>query len=585
MSAATRRQIELPGSLAAPYQDALKQLGASRAVARLFERDASLWKSDEAHAAVIQNRLGWLDSPAWLDARREELRAFAKEIRDGGFTRIVLLGMGGSSLAPEVLQRTFRPGPGAPTLEVLDATDPAAVRGMERRGRIDKTFFLVSSKSGSTTETRSQYRFFRAAVEAAGLPDAGKRFAAVTDGGSALEAMAAKEGFRRIFLNPSDIGGRYSALSYFGMVPAALLGLDLDALSARAGAAREETRAEDPARNAALRLGAFLGAAAKAGRDKMTLLFPGPLRPFGFWVEQLVAESTGKEGRGIVPIEGEPLGPAHHYGKDRIFVVLTIAGSPDADLDRLQAELTSEGAPCARIEIPDPEELGGEFLRWEAATAFAGALLGINPFDEPNVQESKDATKRLLDALERDGRLPEEPFRTTDGAIGIGAHPALWSRMTGGLPAHPSLESVLQRFFGLARPDDYVAVLAYVERTAESEAAFALLRRAVRNATHLPILQGYGPRYLHSIGQLYKGGPATGLFLILTADPAPGTDASIPGSPYSFAQLERAQALGDVESLAAHGKAVLRLHLGSDVAAALGALNQAAERAVAAQAG
>jgi hypothetical protein len=231
------------------------------------------------------------------------------------------------------------------------------------------------------------------------------------------------------------------------------------------------------------------------------------------------------------------------------------------------------------------EELAGEFYRWEAATAFAGALLGIDPFDEPNVQESKDATKRLLDALERDGRLPEEPFRTTDAGIGIGAATPLWARMTKGLPAHPSLESALQRFLGLARSDDYVAVLAFVERTAESESAFALLRRAVRNATHLPALQGYGPRYLHSIGQLHKGGPPTGLFLILTADPPSGGDVEIPGSPFTFGQLERAQALGDLESLAAHGKPALRLHLGSDVPAALAALNQAVERAVAARVG
>jgi len=583
MPSARRTQVEQPGSLTASYHDALRQLGEARAATRLFDRDATLWKSDEAHAAVIQNRLGWLEAPAWLAAHGEELRGFATEIREAGFTRVVLLGMGGSSLAPEVLQRTLRPGPGAPTLEVLDATDPAAVRGVEARGRLDRTFFLVASKSGSTVETRSQYRYFRAAVEGAGLPDAGRRFAAITDEGSALQTMAAAEGFRRVFLNQADIGGRYSALSYFGMVPAALLGLDLGDLAARAAAAREEARGEDAAANAALRLGAFLGAAAKAGRDKMTLLAPGPLRPFGFWVEQLVAESTGKEGRGIVPVEGEPLGPAHRYGKDRVFVFLGLAGSPDADLARLQADLVDAGAPCVRIEIPDAEALGGEFFRWEAATAYAAVLLGIDPFDEPNVKESKDATNRLLDTLRKEGRLPEAPFRATDGGIGIGAADPLWARMTKGLPAHPSLESVLQRFLGLARSDDYVAVLAYMKRTADTESAFALMRRAIRNATHLPVLQGYGPRYLHSIGQLHKGGPPTGLFLVLTTDTAPGEDAPIPESHFSFAALERAQALGDLESLAAHGKAALRLHLGHEPAAALGAINLAVERAVAAR--
>jgi len=583
MPAATRTQVEQPGSLAASYDDALRQLTALRATKRLFDRDPSLWKSDEAHAAVIRNRLGWLDAPAWLAARREELRAFAKEIRGAGFTRIVLLGMGGSSLAPEVLQRTLRPGPGAPTLEVLDATNPGAIRGIEQRGRLDKTFFLVASKSGSTVETRSQYRYFRAAVESAGLPEPGKRFAAITDKGSALDKLAKAEGFRNVFLNPPDIGGRYSALSYFGMVPAALLGLDLDDLAARAGAAREETLRDAADMNPALRLGAFLAAAAKAGRDKMTLLLPGALRPFGFWVEQLVAESTGKEGRGIVPVEGEPIGPAHRYGKDRAFVFLALAGSPDTELVRLRADLVGAGAPCLQIELPDAEALGGEFYRWEAATAFAAALLAIDPFDEPNVQESKDATNRLLGTLRDEGRLPEAPYLATDGAIGIASAGPLWARMTKGLPAHPSLESVLQRFLGLARSDDYVAVLAYVERSAEAESAFALLRRAIRNATHLAVLQGYGPRYLHSIGQLHKGGPPTGLFLVLTADAPAGGDAPIPDSHFSFGQLQRAQALGDLESLAAHEKAAVRLHLGTDVAAALGSLNHAVERAMAAR--
>jgi glucose-6-phosphate isomerase len=576
-------QTEHPGSLAAPYRDAQDWLAAHEAPRRLFGRDPSLWKGDAAHAAVIGNRLGWLDAPAWLSERREELRSFAAMIREDGFTRVLLLGMGGSSLAPEVLQRSLRPGPGAPTLGVLDSTDPAAVRHAAAGARLDRTFFLVSSKSGSTIETRSQYRYFRAALDAAGVADAGRRFAAVTDPGSALDKLATAEGFRAVFRNPGDIGGRYSALSYFGMLPAALLGLDLEDLAARAARARSAAMERDAATNPALRLGAFLAGAAKAGRDKLTLLAPPSLRPLGYWIEQLVAESTGKEGRGIVPIEGEPLGPAHHYGDDRVFVFLHLASEPNADLEHLEADLTREGEPCARIVLPDPREIAGEFFRWEAATAFAGAVLGIDPFDEPNVQESKDATQRLLTALARDGRFPESAPRTEDSGVAIDADDAVWQRMTATLPAHPSLELALQRFLALAKPDDYLAVLAYIERTAESEAAFEHLRRAIRNATHLPVLQGYGPRYLHSIGQLYKGGPPTGLFLILTADPPDGTDVAIPGSAFSFAQLQRAQALGDLESLAAHGKPALRLRLGHDVGAGLRAINQAAERAVAAR--
>lgn len=575
-------QTEQPGSLAASYRDALEWLVSHNAAARLFDRDPSLWKSEPAHAAVIRNRLGWLDSPAWLQAHREELRAFAAGLRAEGFTRVVLFGMGGSSLAPEVLQRALRPGPGSPTLTVLDSTDPAALRSTEAGGKLDRTFFLVSSKSGATVETRSHYRYFRAALEAAGVPDAGRRFAAVTDAGSALDALATKEGFRAVFRNPGDIGGRYSALSYFGMVPGALLGLDFDALSSRAAQARNAAVEHNPAANPALRLGAFLAGAARAGRDKLTLLAPAALRPLGYWIEQLVAESTGKEGRGIVPIEGEPLGPAHHYGDDRVFVFLTLASQPDADLDRLEGDLVRGGTPCARIVLPDTEAIAGEFFRWEAATAFAGAVLGIDPFDEPNVQESKDATQRLLVAFARDGQFPEAPPRSEDEGVTISAGETVWQRMTAGLPAHSSLEFALQRFLSLARPDDYVAVLAYVERTAECEAAFANLRRAVRNATHLPVLQGYGPRYLHSIGQLFKGGPATGLFLVLTTDPE-CADAAIPGSDFTFAQLQRAQALGDLESLAAHGKPALRLHLGGGVTAGLASVNRAIERAVAAK--
>ena len=583
MSANVPIQTEHPGSLAASYRDALEWLVSRDAPARLGSRDPSLWKDDAAHAAVVANRLGWLGTPAWLSARREELRAFAASLREEGFTRVLVLGMGGSSLAPEVLQRTLRPGPGAPTLAILDSTDPSAIRHAAGASKLDRTFFLVSSKSGTTIETQSQYRYFRAALEAAKVAEPGRRFAAITDAGSPLDALAAAEGFRAVFRNPPDIGGRYSALSYFGMLPAAILGLDLDAMAERATSACASAMERDPARNPALRLGAFLAGAAKAGRDKVTLLAPPALRPLGYWVEQLVAESTGKEGRGVIPIEGEPLGPLHHYGDDRVFVLLTTLAEPNVELDRLAADLERTGTPWARIAVPDAQEVAGEFFRWEAATAFAGAVLAIDPFDEPNVQESKDATRRLLAALERDGRFPEEAPRSEDSGVAIGADETVWRTMTGGLPAHPSLELVVQRFLTLAKPDDYVALLAYFERTAESEAAFEHLRRAIRNATHLPVLQGYGPRYLHSIGQLFKGGPSTGLFLVLTSDPAPGEDVAIPGADYSFGQLLRAQALGDLESLGAHGKPALRLHLGSDVSAGLRAINQAAERAVAAR--
>ena len=337
------RQTEHLGSLEAATQDAIKNLSDQDAIARIAARGANLWKDDSAHAAIIRNRLGWLDLPAWLRSHVDELERFSSEVRAQGFTHVLLLGMGGSSLAPEVLQRCLRAGPGAPTLDVLDATDPAAVMSAEAAARLERTFFIVASKSGSTLETRSQYRYFRSLVEKAGLPNPGARFVAVTDPGSSLERLANEEGFRRAFLNPSDIGGRYSALSYFGMVPAALLELDLDALATRAERARQESLSPLPERNGALRLGALLGAAARGGRDKLTILTTPTLRPLGYWIEQLVAESTGKEGTGIVPVEGEPLGASHHYGADRVFVSIRLEGESAPDLERLESEVSRAG--------------------------------------------------------------------------------------------------------------------------------------------------------------------------------------------------------------------------------------------------
>jgi transaldolase/glucose-6-phosphate isomerase len=580
--AAFSRQTESPGSLEEPFRETLEALGRDGAVARLADRDPSLWKDDDAHAAVIRNRLGWLDEPGRLRGRIGELQSFSAEVRAAGFTRVLLLGMGGSSLAPEVLKRCMTPGPGAPILDVLDSTDPDAIRAAEGSARLDRSFFLVASKSGSTLETLSQYRYFRARVEGAGLSDPGSRFAAITDPGSPLEALAGAEGFRRVFRNPPDIGGRYSALSYFGMVPAALLNLDLGTLAARAEAAREESLTADPATNGALRLGAILATAAKGGRDKLTILTAPFLRPVGFWIEQLIAESTGKEGKGIVPVEGEPLGAAHHYGADRIFVSVELDGEPVSDLERLERDLTRSGAAWVRIVLSDRDQIAAEFVRWEVATAIAGAVLRIDPFDEPNVQESKDATRKILQQFESSGTMPTGEPVARDLGIEVYAEADFWARIVEGSPAHPSLEMVLQRFFTRARPGEYVALLAYLERTAGSEASFALMRRAIRNAHRVPVLQGYGPRYLHSIGQLYKGGPGTGLFLILTA--AGETDIPIPGSPYTFGQVETAQALGDAASLTSRGKPLLRLHMTEGKRAGLEALGAAVERAIAATA-
>ncbi|HMI32233.1 MAG TPA: hypothetical protein VK527_10905 [Candidatus Limnocylindrales bacterium] len=569
---------EFPGGLDSAYRATLDGLVREDAVLRLHRRDPTLWKEDAEHRGIIQNRLGWLDSPRWLREKTGELTAFASEIRAEGFTRVLLLGMGGSSLAPEVLSEIMSLAPGAPTLEVLDSTDPAAIRAAEATHRLDRTFFLVSSKSGRTIETLSQYRYFRTRLEEMAVKDPGRRFAAVTDAGSALERLAGEEGMRRVFLNPADIGGRYSALSYFGMVPAALLGLDLEALAERASQAAGATESGDPALNDALRLGAFLGTAALAGRDKLTLLMPPSLRPLGYWIEQLVAESTGKEGRGIVPVEGEPPGFARYYSADRCFVSITVASEPAPDLEGLGAELRQAGAPWIDIKLPDRTELAGEFYRWEVATAIAGQVLGIDPFDEPNVQESKDNTAVILAEIEKTGKVPSGEPRSREEGVEVYASDSLWRTLTSNTPGHQSLEMLVGRFLGLKKPGDYVALLTYLERTAASESAFAQLRREIRDAIRIPVLQGYGPRYLHSIGQLYKGGPKSGLFLIATSGDS--QDMPIPESRVTFGRLEMAQALGDMRSLESRSKPTLRLHIAGSVTQGLATIAQAVERAL-----
>jgi glucose-6-phosphate isomerase len=577
MSARTSTS-EFAGAVDAETRAALDSLVRENAVGRLFGRDATLWKKEPEHQKIILNRLGWLDAHTWLRGRIEELTAFAAEVRAEGFTRVLLLGMGGSSLAAEVLAMVMRVSPGAPTLEVLDSTDPAAVHTAETSHRLDRTFFLVSSKSGRTIETLSQYRYFRTRLESSGVPDAARRFAAITDPGSALDRLAREEHLRRVFLNPQDIGGRYSALSYFGMVPAALLGIHLEGFAERAAQAAEAAAAPEPARNDMLRLGALLGAAAKAGRDKLTLFTSPTLRPLGYWIEQLVAESTGKEGRGIVPIEGEPLGFARYYSPDRCFVSITLAFEPVPELASLGAELRQAGAPWVEITLEDRTELAAQFYRWEVATAIAGAVLGINPFDEPNVQESKDNTSAILMEVERTGKAPTGEPRSREDGVDVFASESLWSALTSQTPGHPSLEMLLGRFFALKKPGDYLAILAYLERTAATESAFAQLRREIRDAVRIPVLQGYGPRYLHSIGQLFKGGPETGMFLEITAESQ--EDLAIPGSRVTFGKLELAQALGDVRSLDARGKPVIRLHINGSVAEGLATISHAVERAL-----
>jgi hypothetical protein len=466
-------------------------------------------------------------------------------VRAAGYRRAVLLGMGGSSLAPEVLRATFGVRPGFLDLSVLDTTDPATLLAVDRSLDLDQTLFLVASKSGTTIETLSHFAYF---WQRSG--GRGTQFVAITDADTPLEALARERGFRRVFINPPDIGGRYSALSYFGLVPAALLGVDLGALLDRA--ARLAEACVTPQDNPGAQLAAALAGAALAGRDKLTLILPPELVAFGDWVEQLIAESTGKQGRGIVPVIDEPLGPSAVYGPDRLFVRLALEAAPEPPQ---LAALVAAGHPAVTLPLRDPFDLGGEFFRWEFATALVGVLLGIDPFDEPNVQEAKDATARVLAEYERLGRLPEPELAARANGVALAG------------ARGRSVEEALRAFLAQARPGDYLALQAYLPYQPAVRAALQELRVRLRDHLRVATTLGFGPRFLHSTGQLHKGGPNSGLFVQLVGDDA--EDAPIPGRPYTFGVLKRAQALGDLRALEARGRRVCRVALQGDLAASL----------------
>ncbi|HET6745615.1 MAG TPA: transaldolase, partial [Candidatus Limnocylindria bacterium] len=520
-----------------------------RVAERLWQKDGSLWAASGHAADEMAAWLGWLDLPDAMRGRINELEHLARDVRGDGYTRATVLGMGGSSLAPELFSRMVA-GAGPMELRILDSTHPDAVRAFRDWAQSARTLFCVSSKSGSTTEPNA----FHAAMSAfAPALD----FLAITDPGSALAEVARAQEFRGIIEGPPDVGGRYSALSVFGLVPAALAGVDLNLLLDRAATMAEACRR--PAQsNPGLRLGAAFGEAALAGRDKLTILTSRRLASFGDWAEQLIAESTGKQGRGIVPIVGEPVAEPERYAADRAFVVMTLddPASPDlAELSEL-ADLTSVleglGHPVVRIALSDIHEIGAEFLRWEVATAAAGIILEIDPFDQPNVQESKDATRELLDAFRRDGSLPQPPAQVEDSGLAATADAAV----LGGEPS--SVAGALRTLLASVRTGDYTAVLAYVPQDAETEASLGRVRRVLRDGLGVATTAGFGPRFLHSTGQLHKGGPDSGVFLQLTADPQ--RDLPIPGWSESFGTLIAAQALGDLRSLQSRRRRVLRLH-------------------------
>ncbi|HEU4596685.1 MAG TPA: bifunctional transaldolase/phosoglucose isomerase [Pyrinomonadaceae bacterium] len=541
---------------------AVKEADKGDVMRRIWRKDAALWKDDEAHQKIIKNSLGWLTVADTMIGVEDDLIVFADRVRnERGFKHVMLCGMGGSSLCPEVLRQSFGKQDGYPELLVLDSTDPDVVAQLDKQIDLEHTLFIIASKSGTTTEPLTFYTYWYERVGKI-KENPGDNFIAITDPGTKMEADATRDKFKRIFLNPSDIGGRYSALSYFGMVPAALMGLDIKKLLDRAERVMHACSQVVPAAdNPGARLGAILGECAKAGRDKLTIVADPKIGSFGLWVEQLIAESTGKEGKGIVPVAGEPLGPPSVYGDDRLFVSIA-AGRLDSETESKLKALEAAGHPVVYRTLTDAYDLGEEFFLWEIATAFAGWRLGINPFDQPNVQESKDATKELLEAFKRDGKLQEQMALVSEGGLTIYADDATRAALPVG-----SLLEALKAHLARAGEGDYIALLNYFEETPENERAVQQLRTHLRDATRCATTTGYGPRFLHSTGQLHKGGADNGVFMQLTA--ADASDLEIPREPYTFSTLKQAQALGDFRSLSTRGRRAVRIDLGADVTAGL----------------
>ena len=545
--AVTAPPLVLPDPLKLPaVEETLRFLEAREFLDRLWVKDATLWKGD---AATVRNRLGWLTSPTIMRGHSEDIRGFADEVRRLQYSHVVLLGMGGSSSTGEVFNDTFGSKMGFPDMLVLDSTDPGAVKHVADSINLSRTLFVVASKSGTSAETMAAYAFFRGQVEAASSPRPGMQFVAITDPGRPLDKLATETGFRRTFLNPASIGGRYSALSLFGLVPAALIGVDIKVLLERANTMVETCGNEVGVRgNPAVQLGAVLAGLARAGRDKVTLVLSEKIRGLGRWVEQLLAESLGKDGTGLVPVVDEPLGPPTVYGDDRVFVALVLEG--DDAHDGALAKLADAGHPVLRLVLRDPMDLGAEFFRWALATATAGAVLGVNPFDEPDVARAKENAAALLTEWRRSHRLPEWPADVEEDGIVL---------MTKSNKKPGSVSRGLAAHLAMAAPGDYLAIQAYLTPTAEAGRALQEMRVALRDRLRVATTVGWGPRYLHSTGQLHKGGPTSGLFIQITGDDR--EDLAIPGAGYGFSTLKSAQALGDLQSLRDGARRVIRLHL------------------------
>ncbi|HEY6769011.1 MAG TPA: bifunctional transaldolase/phosoglucose isomerase [Candidatus Sulfotelmatobacter sp.] len=571
----SRLKTSLPEPLAGQVKSTIGAWQGADTAKRLWGRDASLWTgSDEA------NWLGWLDIVEEQIAHRDQLTKVADDAKNGGFRYVLLLGMGGSSLCPEVLQMTFGRTPGFPEMHVLDSTDPAQVKAFEGKIDIPATLFIVSSKSGSTLEPNifKQY-FFEKTKQAVGADKAGSHFIAITDPGSKMQQVAERDLFRHIFYGRPSIGGRYSALSNFGMVPAAVMGLDtkkfLDRTAEMVRACREGVAVEE---NPGVVLGIILGTAAVNGRDKITIVTSPGISDLGAWLEQLIAESTGKLGKGIIPVDREQLAGPEVYGHDRVFAYVRLESGPDAAQDAGVAALEKAGHPVVRIAMSDTYDLGQEFFRWEIATAVAGSILGINAFNQPDVEASKIATKTLTSEYEKNGSLPaEKPFLEEDGMelFTDEINASELAKLAGG---DKSLAGYLKAHLGRIRTGDYFALLGYIQMNAQHQQQLQTIRHAVRNKKQVATCLGFGPRFLHSTGQAYKGGPNSGVFLQITCDDS--VDLPVPGQKFTFGVVKAAQARGDFQVLVERGRRALRVHLGPNVNAGLDRLTSAIQKAI-----
>jgi transaldolase / glucose-6-phosphate isomerase len=547
------------GNLTDAVESAIQDAEKDQVVRRIWRKEAGLWKGDEESQRLIRNSLGWLTVADEMIGVAGELIEYAEFIRQRGFRHVMVCGMGGSSLCPEVLRQTFPQRDGFPELLVLDSTDPDVIAELGQHVSIANCLFVISSKSGSTIEPNVFYKYWYYELsKKTGNP--GENFIAITDPGSPMIETASQLGFQEVFLNQSDIGGRYSALSYFGLVPAALAGIDIKALLNHAKEMSQKCSPVMPSEaNPGLRLGAALAECAGAGRDKLTLIIDPKIASLGLWIEQLVAESTGKEGKGILPVAGEPVGDPSVYGNDRLFVSISI-GPPDSTTKSALEKLTAVGHPTIHRELSDVYELGAEFFAWELATACAGWRLAINPFDQPNVQEAKLVTVELLNAYKEEHQLPKQTELVKEDLLTV---------YSGGpvVAAASSVAAALRTHFDTLKPGDYVALLGFFEATPEIDEILQRIRMLIRDRTRCATTVGYGPRFLHSTGQLHKGGPATGVIFHITADDK--VDFPVPGESYSFSILKQAQAFGDFRALTSSGSRALGINLRADAVAGL----------------